>query len=290
MLISAHSAPCSRLRSLHAAGSPLGVPSSALQLGGQTLVRRPVRQRTAQLGRSSLGVGGYCGACGRRPRSLHAAGSPLGVPSSTLQRGGQAVAHCGRWRCYYRRCSGATRPWRPTAAHSGPPDSGGAPLGGEAKCRAAGLRPCSLHAAGSPIGVPCSVLQRGGQAVERYGRRRCCYRRCSGATRHLLTSAARSGPADLGDAPLRGKAKCGAFGRRPCSSPAAGSSLGVPSSALQRGGTASARGRRPQRTPRLVGGSARQRGNVWRFRPAPLLFARSRFPAGGSELGAAAGR
>jgi len=112
-------------------------------------------------------------------------------------------------------------------------------------------------------------------------------RRCSGAARPRRAAAARSGPPDSWGDPLGSEATCGAFGRRPCSLPAAGSPLGVPSSALQRGVKASARCRRPQRTPRLVGGTARRRDNLWRFWPSPLLCARSRVPDLGSVFGIA---
>jgi len=207
VLISTHSAPCSRLRSLDAAGSPLGVPSSALQRGGQALARRRGPQPTAQLGRSSLGVGGDCGACGRRPRSLHAAGSPIGIPSSPLQRGRQAPARCVRSHRHAQL-------GRSTLS-----------VGGD--CGACGRRPRSLRAAGSPIEVPRSALQRGGQVLAR-----------------------RRGPqptAQLGRSLLGVEDDCGACGRRPRSLHAAGSPIGVPSSALQRGGQAPARCVRSQR-------------------------------------------
>jgi len=66
--------------------------------------------------------------------------------------------------------------------------------------------------------------------------------------------------------------------------------LAVLLSALQQGHQALAHCRPPQLTSRLGGSTARRRGEVRRFRPAPLLCARSQFPARGSELGAAAGR
>jgi len=201
VLISTHSAPCSRLRSLHAAGSRLGVPSSALQRGGQALARRRGPQRTAQLGRSSLGVGGDCGACGRRPRSLHAAGSPIGVPRSPLQRGRQALARCVRSHRHAQL-------GRSTLS-----------VGGD--CGACGRRPRSLHAAGSPIEVTSSAMQRGRQALAR----------CARSQRH----------AQLGRSTLGVGGDSGAPSPFPFSWHAAGAPIRAPCSALHRGGRAQAR-------------------------------------------------
>jgi len=76
---------------LHAAGSPTGVPSSALQRGGQALARCGRSQRTAPRGRLTLGGGGDCGAPSPCPLSWHAAGAPIRAPFSSLQRGVQAL-------------------------------------------------------------------------------------------------------------------------------------------------------------------------------------------------------
>jgi len=158
-----------------------------------------------------------------------------------------------------------------------PPSPAADPQTRRGHCSAA--RRCVALSAVAPALRPQPVSRSGFRA-----------RRCSGATRPWRAAAARNGPLDLGGPPLGGEAKCGASGRRPCSAPAAGSPLGVPSSALQRGVKSSARRRPPQPTPRLRGSTARRRGEVRRFRPAPLLCTRSQFPTKGSELGAAAGR
>ena len=60
-----------------------------------------------------------------------------------------------------RRCSGAKGPWRAAADRSGPPNSEGSPLGGEADCSASGRRPCSLRSPGFRTVAPRGVLQRG---------------------------------------------------------------------------------------------------------------------------------
>ena len=138
--------PCSVL----AAGSPIGVPRSALQRGGRAHARFRRPQRAPHFGGSRRGGEADCCVGSRRPCSVVAAGSPIGVPRSTLQRGGRAHA---RFR-------------RPQRA----PRLGGSPLGGEAACSVSGRRPCSVLAAGSPIGVPRSTLQRGGRAHARFRR------------------------------------------------------------------------------------------------------------------------
>jgi len=84
---------------------------------------------------------------GHRLAARRSAALPAGAPALRPQ----PVPRSG-FRA--RRCSGASSPRRAAAPRSRPPDSGGAPLGGEAKCGASGQRPCSAPAASSPRRVP----------------------------------------------------------------------------------------------------------------------------------------
>jgi len=67
---------------------PTGVPSSALQRGGQALARRRGPHVTDRLGWSSFGRGGDCGARGQRPRYFARSGFPA--------RGSQLCTAAGR--------------------------------------------------------------------------------------------------------------------------------------------------------------------------------------------------
>jgi len=154
--------------------------------------------------------------------------------------------------CYAWGSSGATRPWRAATAHSGPPDSGGSPLGGEVKGGASGRRPCSAPAASSPIGVLCSAQQRGGQDLSRV-------RRPQRAPR-------------LRGSPLGGEAGRRATRRCPGSVAATCSSAGIPRSALQRGDKARARLGRPQQAPHLAGSPLGGEFPVRRQAIAPALW------------------
>jgi len=221
--------PCSS----PAAGSPGGVPSSALQRGERALARRRRPQRTPQLG----GV-----TARRRGRLWCLRPSPLLCARSRFPgRGSELAAAAGR--------KGLGAP-RPPAAN--PPTRRG-----------------HRSAAKPTVACPAVAPALRSQPVPREGFRA---RRCSGAKGLWRAAAARSGPPNSEGSPLGGEADCGVSGRRPCSAPAAGSPGGVPSSALQRGEAALARRRRPQRTPKLEGVTARRRGRLQRFFPSPLLF------------------
>jgi len=79
--------PCSS----PAAGSPPGVPSSAVQRGDKALARRHRPQRTSRLGRLPLGGESACYPSARLPASVPSIASPIGAPWLGLQAGGHAL-------------------------------------------------------------------------------------------------------------------------------------------------------------------------------------------------------